>query len=46
MFIPGEIEYLTAQKREKEGISLHINLYEELVILGKELNVIKRLEKL
>ena len=43
MFIPGEIEYRTAQKREEEGIPLHINLYEELVKLGKELNVNKRL---
>lgn len=42
-FIPGEIEYRTAQKREKEGIPLHSNLYEELVNLGKDLNVENRI---
>ena len=44
MFIPGEIEYRTAQKRQKEGIPLHINLYEELVALGKNLNINSRLQ--
>lgn len=43
MFIPGEIEYRTAQRRTKEGIPLHSNLYEELVNLGQELNVKQRI---
>jgi L-2-hydroxycarboxylate dehydrogenase (NAD+) len=43
MFIPGEIEHRTSQKRAKEGIPLHLNLYEELQNLGIELNVESRI---
>ena len=43
MFIPGEIEHRTAQKRAKEGIPMHLNLYEELQNLGMELNVKSRI---
>lgn len=39
MFVPGEIEYRTAQEREKEGIPLHENLYKELLELGETLDI-------
>jgi LDH2 family malate/lactate/ureidoglycolate dehydrogenase len=39
MLLPGEVEYRTALKRRAEGIPLPANLYEELVALGRELDV-------
>jgi len=39
MLIPGEIEYRTMQQRKQQGIPLPNNLYEELVVLAKELGV-------
>jgi LDH2 family malate/lactate/ureidoglycolate dehydrogenase len=39
MLIPGEIEYRNEVKCAKEGIPLPINLYDELLELGKELGV-------
>ncbi len=39
MFLPGEIEYLKQQEREKTGIPVPPELYEELKTLAKELNV-------
>ncbi len=39
MLIPGEIEYCTMQRRKQQGIPLPNNLYDELVVLAKELGV-------
>jgi len=46
MLIPGEIEYRIMQKRKKGGIPLPNNLYEELVVLAKELGVKTKLSVL
>ena len=39
MMLPGELEYLTMLARQKNGIPLPANLYEELISLGKSLSV-------
>lgn len=36
MFLPGEIEHLTARKRMEAGVPLPENLYDELVALGRQ----------
>jgi LDH2 family malate/lactate/ureidoglycolate dehydrogenase len=43
MFLPGEIEYRSAIKREKEGIPLPQKLYDELIALGAKLGVANKL---
>ncbi|MFN8484298.1 MAG: Ldh family oxidoreductase [Anaerolineae bacterium] len=39
MFMPGEIEYRLAQKRQAEGIPLPAQLYAEMEALGAELGI-------
>ena len=39
LFLPGEIEYRTAQKRRAQGLPIPPKLYEELKVLGAELGV-------
>jgi len=37
MYLPGEIEYLTALRRRERGIPISQNLYDELTALGEEM---------
>ncbi|MBP7691561.1 MAG: Ldh family oxidoreductase [Anaerolineales bacterium] len=39
MFLPGEIEYRSAQKRRAAGLPIPPKLYDELKVLGAELGV-------
>ena len=39
IFVPGEIEYETEQRRRAEGIPLNVELRNELNVLGAELGV-------
>ncbi len=43
MFLPGEIEYRSARKRQQEGIPLSSKLYEELVAIGDKLGATTKL---
>lgn len=43
MFLPGEIEYRSALKRQQEGIPLSSKLYEELIALGEKLGAATKL---
>ena len=45
MMLPGEIEYRTAQARQETGIPIPAALYEDLVALGKNLDVAFSLER-
>jgi LDH2 family malate/lactate/ureidoglycolate dehydrogenase len=40
IYVPGEIEYETEQRRKAEGIPLNAELLEELRAVGKELQVL------
>ncbi|MCP4402075.1 MAG: Ldh family oxidoreductase [bacterium] len=46
MFLPGEIEYLKQQEREKTGIPVPAELYEELTALAQELQMSNQLTTL
>jgi LDH2 family malate/lactate/ureidoglycolate dehydrogenase len=46
MFLPGEIEYRKQLEREKHGIPVPSELYEELTLLGNELHVRSQLTTL
>jgi LDH2 family malate/lactate/ureidoglycolate dehydrogenase len=39
MFLPGELEHRTAQRRRQTGIPLPANLYQELLVLAAEMGV-------
>jgi uncharacterized oxidoreductase len=46
MFLPGEIEYLKQQERQKTGIPIPPELYEELNALAQELQMSSQLTTL
>ena len=39
MLLPGELEYRKEQERRRDGIPIVPALYEELLAIGKELNI-------
>lgn len=43
LYLPGEIEYLTALERAKSGIPLPLKTYEELIELAEEMNIKSKL---
>ncbi len=45
MLLPGEIEYRKEQERRRDGIPLPAVLHDELVAIGKELNLNAALER-
>jgi LDH2 family malate/lactate/ureidoglycolate dehydrogenase len=46
MLLPGEIEYLKQQEREKTGIPVPPELYDELTTLAQELKMSNTVETL
>jgi len=46
LLVPGEIEYKTKMKREVSGIPIPVQLYEELLALGKNIGIATDLELL
>lgn len=44
MLLPGEIEYRTLQRRQENGIPLPNSLYDDLLALGKDLEIDEILE--
>jgi len=46
MLIPGELEHRTEQARRAQGIPLPVNLYDELLALGKEMGATSRLPRI
>ena len=46
MFMPGEIEYQTANERKQKGIPLPVTLFEDLQSLGQELGLKTKLAEI
>jgi len=46
MLLPGEIEYRTSLERKRRGIPISIELYNELIALGREMGVSSTLSRL
>ena len=46
MFMPGEIEYRTANERKQKGIPLPVTLFEDLQSLSQELGLQKKLTEI
>ncbi len=45
MLLPGEIEYRKEQERLRNGIPMPIALYEELKVIGNQLNIDATLDR-